>query len=140
MSSINYIKIKCGSRCENCDFREGSAIWHEFLYLDDLQHLEEALSILESEIHKTLLIGFHHVLTQTFFDVSSFKSKLPKDVSLLLVGTPTDRQKMQELRDIGRLFLHSRELTILLPSGEQKTFVAPLPDDLNKVLEELPKV
>ncbi len=39
----------------------------------------------------------------------------------------------------GRIFLHARELTIKLPSGQETIFEAPLPDDLTKLLETLPK-
>lgn len=35
---------------------------------------------------------------------------------------------------ISRLFLHAKELTITLPSGEEKTFTAPLPESLNTFL------
>ncbi|KKW30902.1 MAG: Pseudouridine synthase [Candidatus Uhrbacteria bacterium GW2011_GWD2_52_7] len=41
---------------------------------------------------------------------------------------------------IGRLFLHARELTIPLPSGETKTFVAPPPQDLENFLTTLHEV
>lgn len=37
-----------------------------------------------------------------------------------------------------RLFLHASEMTITLPSGEEKTFVAPLPDELESILASLP--
>lgn len=39
--------------------------------------------------------------------------------------------------DLGRLFLHARELTVTLPSGEERTFVAPLPQALQAVLDGL---
>jgi 23S rRNA pseudouridine1911/1915/1917 synthase len=38
---------------------------------------------------------------------------------------------------LGRLFLHARELTIELPSGETQTFTSPLPADLELALTEL---
>lgn len=41
---------------------------------------------------------------------------------------------------LGRLFLHARELTIPLPSGETKTFVAPLPPELENFLTTLHEV
>lgn len=40
----------------------------------------------------------------------------------------------------GRLFLHARSLSITLPDGERKTFEAPLPKELERVLEEIPKL
>lgn len=36
-----------------------------------------------------------------------------------------------------RLFLHARSLTIMLPNGERQTFNAPLPSELQTVLEHL---
>lgn len=38
---------------------------------------------------------------------------------------------------LGRLFLHARELQIALPGGEEKTFAAPLPKELQTFLNEL---
>jgi hypothetical protein len=38
-----------------------------------------------------------------------------------------------------RLFLHAHQLTIPLPNGGLKTFVSPLPQELEKILETLPK-
>jgi 23S rRNA pseudouridine1911/1915/1917 synthase len=38
---------------------------------------------------------------------------------------------------LDRLFLHAKELTITLPSGEEKTFSAPLPLELQSVLNAL---
>ncbi len=38
---------------------------------------------------------------------------------------------------LDRLFLHAKELTITLPSGEEKTFTAPLPLELQSVLNSL---
>lgn len=57
-----------------------------------------------------------------------------------VVGDTLYKQKQQKLLDIGRIFLHASELTITLPSGEEKTFVAPLPKELETVLEEIPKI
>ena len=57
-----------------------------------------------------------------------------------VVGDTLYRQKGIKPMGIGRLFLHARELTITLPSGEEKTFSAPLPADLKKVLEDIPKL
>jgi 23S rRNA pseudouridine1911/1915/1917 synthase len=42
--------------------------------------------------------------------------------------------------DIGRLFLHARELTITLPDGEETIFEAPLPEVLEQVLKDIPKL
>lgn len=41
---------------------------------------------------------------------------------------------------LDRLFLHATELTITLPTGEERTFVAPLPDSLTHLLSTLPRV
>lgn len=45
------------------------------------------------------MIDFLRISAHTFFDISSFKSKLPKNMVVFLVGNPIDRQEMQELRD-----------------------------------------
>jgi 23S rRNA pseudouridine1911/1915/1917 synthase len=57
-----------------------------------------------------------------------------------VVGDTLYRQRGIKPMDIGRLFLHARELTITLPSGEEKTFTAPLPSALEQVLEDIPKL
>jgi 23S rRNA pseudouridine1911/1915/1917 synthase len=41
--------------------------------------------------------------------------------------------------ELPRLFLHARALTIDLPSGERKTFEAPLPKELEDALLKLKK-
>jgi len=41
---------------------------------------------------------------------------------------------------LNRLFLHARELTIPLPSGETRTFSAPLPKELEEVLTTLHEI
>jgi len=41
--------------------------------------------------------------------------------------------------EIGRIFLHARELTVELPDGETKTFTAPLPNELKFILADIPK-
>lgn len=57
-----------------------------------------------------------------------------------VVGDTLYRQKGKTPMDIGRLFLHARELIIELPSGERKTFTVPLPKELEKVLNDIPKL
>lgn len=57
-----------------------------------------------------------------------------------VVGDTLYRQKGIKPMDIGRLFLHARELTITLPSGEEKTFKSPLPKELETILETIPKI
>ena len=49
------------------------------------------------------------------------------------------RSHIRHIRQIEmpRLFLHAEELTLLLPSGEQKTFTAPLPKELQTILDML---
>ena len=39
-----------------------------------------------------------------------------------------------------RQFLHAKELEIILPSGQKRTFVAPLPIDLNAILKALENI
>ena len=57
-----------------------------------------------------------------------------------VVGDTLYRQKGVTPSNIGRIFLHARELTIELPNGETKTFTAPLPEELKQVLNEIPKL
>lgn len=54
-----------------------------------------------------------------------------------VVGDTLYRLRGHKVRDIGRLFLHARELTITLPSGEKKTFNAPIPEALQAVLDDV---
>lgn len=54
-----------------------------------------------------------------------------------VAGDTLYRMRGHKVRDIGRLFLHARELTITLPSGELRTFTAPLPKELLAVLEDV---
>lgn len=56
-----------------------------------------------------------------------------------LVGDALYKQKSQKLKNIDRVFLHARELTITLPSGDTKTFTAPLPPELQEVLNSIPQ-
>lgn len=57
-----------------------------------------------------------------------------------VVGDTLYRNRKVPVRDIGRLFLHAKELTITLPDGERMTFTSPLPAELAKVLEDIPKI
>ncbi len=57
-----------------------------------------------------------------------------------VVGDTLYRIKGKTPRDIGRLFLHARELTIALLGDEEMTFSAPLPKVLEDVLNEIPKL
>lgn len=54
-----------------------------------------------------------------------------------VAGDTLYTQKGIKQFDLGRLFLHARELIITLPSGEVKTFTAPLPTELQNVLDSL---
>jgi 23S rRNA pseudouridine1911/1915/1917 synthase len=59
-----------------------------------------------------------------------------------LVGDPLYFKKhMRHIRPIKlpRIFLHAERLTIELPNGETKTFIAPLPAELSDLLQILPK-
>ena len=49
------------------------------------------------------------------------------------------RRSVKQL-PLGRLFLHARELTLPLLSGETQTFTAPLPHDLQDALTHLHKI
>lgn len=58
------------------------------------------------------------------------------------LGFPVAGDKLYIRRDIkalklGRLFLHARELSVTLPDGERRTFVAPLPEELTEALAKL---
>lgn len=54
-----------------------------------------------------------------------------------LVGDPLYIIKGIKAKELGRVFLHSTKLTLTLPSGEVKTFEAPLPEPLQEVLNGL---
>jgi 23S rRNA pseudouridine1911/1915/1917 synthase len=47
------------------------------------------------------------------------------------------RKDIKPLTGLNRLFLHAKALTITLPSGERKTFEAPLPPELQEILKHL---
>ncbi len=58
------------------------------------------------------------------------------------LGHPVAGDKLYMRRDIKplktpRLFLHAKALAVTLPDGERQTFEAPLPSELNSVLENL---
>ncbi len=57
-----------------------------------------------------------------------------------IVGDNLYRQKGIKIMDIGRIFLHAKKLTIEIPSGEIKTFEAPLSKELEEVLKSIPKL
>lgn len=57
-----------------------------------------------------------------------------------VVGDVLYRRKGIKPRDIGRLFLHARELTITLPNGVETIFESPLPKELEEVLNDIPKL
>lgn len=50
------------------------------------------------------------------------------------------RSDIKPVTDLHRLFLHARSLTITLPNREEKTFEAPLPQELVEVLGRLKKL
>lgn len=54
-----------------------------------------------------------------------------------VVGDTLYVQRGMKQLDIGRLFLHARELTLELPSGGTQTFTAPLPPELQMFLEDM---
>ncbi|MFH1631920.1 MAG: RluA family pseudouridine synthase [bacterium] len=54
-----------------------------------------------------------------------------------IVGDKIYKQRGQKHAKIDRIFLHSRELTIKLPSGETKTFSAPIPAKLKDFLKTI---
>lgn len=54
-----------------------------------------------------------------------------------VAGDTLYTQKGIKQFELGRLFLHARELVIALPSGEEKTFTAPLPPELQGFLDDL---
>ncbi len=60
-----------------------------------------------------------------------------------LVGDELYKKKqMKNIKrmELDRIFLHATKLTIKLMDGEEKTFEVPLPDELQKILEGLPKL
>ncbi len=54
-----------------------------------------------------------------------------------LMGDPIYHIKRTHRKDIGRVFLHAQKLTLTLPSGEEKTFEAPMPEELTAILKDL---
>ncbi|MBI4256885.1 RluA family pseudouridine synthase [Candidatus Uhrbacteria bacterium] len=56
-----------------------------------------------------------------------------------IVGDKLYKVKRMKFREIPlpRLFLHSHKLTIELMSGEEKSFVVPLPEELEEILKKL---
>jgi 23S rRNA pseudouridine1911/1915/1917 synthase len=61
---------------------------------------------------------------------------------MFAIGYPVAGDTLYKRKDIKpivlpRLFLHARSLTITLPSGERKTFEAPLPKELKDALDNL---
>lgn len=54
-----------------------------------------------------------------------------------VAGDSLYRQRNIKPIAVPRLFLHAKELTITLPSGDRKTFKAPLPKELELFLEQL---
>jgi 23S rRNA pseudouridine1911/1915/1917 synthase len=63
-------------------------------------------------------------------------------INLPVVGDPIYKKNyMKNIKPLPlpRLFLHAHQLTIPLPNGGLKTFVSPLPQELEKILETLPK-
>lgn len=54
----------------------------------------------------------------------------------VLYGNPRGRQLTSDL-DLGRQFLHATSLGLCLPLGEKRVFTAPLPIDLEVVLDRL---
>lgn len=59
-----------------------------------------------------------------------------------VVGDPLYRKKrMKNIHpiELNRVFLHAAKLTLELPSGQTRTFGAPLPPELGAILKTLPK-
>ncbi|MBI5082350.1 MAG: RluA family pseudouridine synthase [Chloroflexi bacterium] len=52
----------------------------------------------------------------------------------------TRQSSGMKIEGLTRHFLHAHRLTLKLPSGEERTFESPLPDDLEKVLRELREI
>ncbi|MFA6132039.1 MAG: RluA family pseudouridine synthase [Patescibacteria group bacterium] len=60
-------------------------------------------------------------------------------LNLPVVGDPLYKKtRMKNIKPLSlpRLFLHAHKLTIPLPNGETKTFVSPLPEELEKIISE----
>lgn len=60
-------------------------------------------------------------------------------IGVPVAGDELYGSKRKKLKELDRHFLHAEQLTIPLPSGEPQTFVAPLPDTLEKILNHLRK-
>ncbi len=63
---------------------------------------------------------------------------------LSFLGHPIAGDKLYRFKDqkdpegLERQFLHAKSIKITVPGGEKKIFSAPLPDDLEKILNQLP--
>lgn len=60
-------------------------------------------------------------------------------IGLPVVGDELYGPKRKKIAGLHRHFLHAEQLTIPVPGGETKTFVAPLPDELQQILTSLRK-
>jgi 23S rRNA pseudouridine1911/1915/1917 synthase len=63
-------------------------------------------------------------------------------VHLAAIGLPVAGDELygprrRRIPGLNRHFLHAARLTIALPGGETHTFDAPLPDDLETILQQL---
>ena len=60
-------------------------------------------------------------------------------VHLAYIGTPIigDTLYADGKSPIGRLCLHAEQLEITIPLSERKTFVAPLPDDMKRMIDDI---
>lgn len=58
-----------------------------------------------------------------------------------VVGDTLYRTKIVHIRpiELGRLFLHARRLSLVLPDGTRRTFDSPLPDELAGLLTTIPR-
>ncbi len=57
-----------------------------------------------------------------------------------VAGDTIYKQKTLKGMDLGRVFLHATELSLTLPSGEEKTFRSALPAELEQTLKDIPKI
>ncbi|NQV90379.1 RluA family pseudouridine synthase [Candidatus Uhrbacteria bacterium] len=84
--------------------------------------------------------------TCTYANVQIFTGRTHQiRVHLQSIGYPIVGDKLYKVRGmkfkeipLNRLFLHAHTLRIQLMNGEEKTFNAPLPEELSKLLETLP--
>jgi len=97
----------------------------------------------EAITHYTVKERYAHL---TLLDVNTETGRTHQiRVHMFALGNPVYgdhlyKSKLFKPVKLGRIYLHARELTITIPGGEEKTFTAPLPEELANITEGIPTV